>query len=272
MVMTAIRLTKLLASELAIGGNQSADFEAKQLVLSVCGNMFCDATDEQVRSAKLLCSKRLRGEPLQYLLHEWEFYSLTFKVGAGVLIPRADTEILVDIALKFLKAQKSADVVDLCSGSGCVAVSIAKNAPACHVTAIEKSPDAFEFLKKNIALNQVDIQPILGDITTDIDGTYDLVVSNPPYIKSSIIPTLQPEVQHEPSMALDGGEDGLFFYRTIAEKWSHHVKNNGKIMVEIGYDQSEEVCKIFESAGMSDIQTIKDYSGNDRVIIGTVSL
>jgi len=269
--MTAIRLTKLIAAELSMGGNQSPDFEAKQLVQSVCGNMFCDVTEEQVHAAKLLCTKRLKGEPLQYLFHEWEFYSLNFKVGVGVLIPRADTEVLVDIALEFLKTQNSADVVDLCSGSGCVAVSIAKNANNCHVTAIEKSPDAFEFLRKNIALNQVNIQPILGDITTDIGGLYDLVVSNPPYIKSSIIPSLQAEVQYEPLMALDGGEDGLFFYRTIAEKWFHHVKNRGKIMVEIGYDQSEEVCKIFETFGLSDIKTIKDYSGNDRVIVGTVN-
>jgi len=269
--MSAIGLTKLIAIELDMGGKQSPDFEAKQLVLYVCGNMFCDVTDEQVQLAKLLCSKRIRGEPLQYLLHEWEFYSLKFKVGAGVLIPRADTEVLVDSALEFLKTQKSADVVDLCSGSGCVAVSIAKNAPDCHVKAIEKSPDAFEFLKENIALNQVDIQPILGDITTDVDGVYDLVVSNPPYIKRNIISSLQAEVQHEPFMALDGGADGLFFYRIIAEKWFHHVKNRGKIMVEIGYDQSEDVCKIFETLGLSNIKTIKDYSGNDRVIVGTVN-
>ncbi|MDD4698804.1 MAG: peptide chain release factor N(5)-glutamine methyltransferase [Oscillospiraceae bacterium] len=270
--MTANRLTKLLASELAKSGNKSAVFEAKQLVQHVCGSIFCEITDQQLEFALMLCTKRLSGEPLQYLLHEWEFYSLPFKVGPGVLIPRADTEILVDSALEFLKTKKPLSVVDLCSGSGCIAVSIAKNATDCSVTAIEKSPDAFEYLKRNIALNKVDVQPILGDITTEINGTFDLLVSNPPYIKSNIIPSLQPEIQHEPRVALDGGEDGLFFYRIIADKWSHHVKNSGKIMVEIGSDQSDEVSRIFASAGLTKIKTIKDYSGNDRVIIGTVNL
>ena len=268
--MTANQLTKSLALELAKAGSESALFEAKQLVQHVCNSMFCEVTPGQLELAVMLCSKRLSGEPLQYLLHEWEFYSLPFKVGPGVLIPRADTEILVDNALDFLKNHLAANVIDLCSGSGCIAISIAKNAPDCHVTAIEKSPEAFDFLEKNITLNQVVVKPILGDITTEFKGTYDLLVSNPPYIKSNIIPCLQLEVQHEPLMALDGGEDGLFFYHIIAEKWFPHVKNNGKIMVEIGHDQAKEVSGIFKLAGLKEIKILKDYSGNDRVIVGTV--
>lgn len=269
--MTALQLKNIIRTKLKKGDIQSAEFEAKQIVNKICCNLFCDVTPKQESEAELLCSKRLSGEPLQYLLCEWEFYSLPFKVGHGVLIPRADTEILVEKALGYLKTRESADVVDLCSGSGCIAVSIAKNAPGCRVTAIEKSPDAYEYLKQNISLNHVEVKPVLGDITTDVSGKYDLIVSNPPYIKSNIIPSLQAEVHKEPMMALDGGDDGLFFYRVIEEKWTGHIKPGGKLMVEIGYDQAKQVCSIFESSGLADIQIIKDYSGNDRVIIGTVN-
>ncbi len=226
---------------------------------------------EEAKTFNMLINRRLSGEPLQYILGSWEFYSLPFKVGKGVLIPRADTEILVDCGLEFLKNKKNPDVIDLCSGSGCIAVAIASERHDSSVTAVELSDSAYGYLKENIKLNNVsNIKPIKADVL--LGGRdfcqYDLIVSNPPYIKTEEIDTLCAEVKNEPKKALDGGQDGLVFYRAICKLWLNNLKPDGSLMVEIGYDQKEEVSGIF-SQYFKNVNCVSDLCGNNRVVIGT---
>ena len=245
---------------LAAGGVESARFEARQIDLFTA--------DPEKRRA--MCARRISGEPLQYILGEWEFYSLPFLVGDGVLIPRADTETLCELALEWLK-NKQAKVIDLCSGSGALAVAIAKNCPLARVWALEKSEKAYEYLEKNIKLHQADVTAVLGDVTKDTFGSFDLIISNPPYIKTADLDSLQREVHFEPQMALDGGEDGLYFYKEILNRWLPHLKEGGMMAVEIGYDQADAVRGLFINAGLSDVGSKRDLSGIERVIFGTLS-
>lgn len=241
------------------GGIEDARFEARQI----------DAVAEDAKKRQEMCKRRLAGEPLQYILGEWEFYSLPFYTGKGVLIPRPDTETLCDYAIELL-GQRPADVIDLCAGSGAISVTVAKHCPNARVWAVEKSPEAFDYLKRNIKRNGASVTPILGDITAESFGEYDLILSNPPYIKSGEIPHLQKEVGYEPAMALDGGEDGLFFYREILKNWLPRLKKGGALAVEIGFDQAEEVKKLFADAGLSEVGSKKDLAGVERVIFGTL--
>ncbi len=230
-------------------------FEAKELYNAFKG--------EDLKSA---INRRINGEPLQYILGEWEFYSLPFFVGEGVLIPRADTETLVDLALKEIKPNDR--VIDLCSGSGAIAISLAKNSAA-KVYALEKYEKALKYLEKNVALNNADVTVICEDIFKfNPQEKFDIIVSNPPYIKSNELSYLQKEVQFEPKTALDGGPDGLIFYRHIAT-FIKHLNVGGKIMVEVGFDQAQEVAEIFKNAGLT-VSIHNDLNGVQRVIIGTL--
>jgi len=215
---------------------------------------------------------RISGEPLQYILGVWEFMGFEFFVGKGVLIPREETELLVQEVQKDL--EKSSDekiVFDLCSGSGCVGISIAKICKNCKVYLIEKSQDALKYLKKNATESKLaNITIIEGDITKGFEY-FDLpqpniIVSNPPYIKSNDINELQNEVKREPLMALDGGDDGLYFYRILAQKWMPYISENGMIAVEIGDGQDYDVCAIFSQAS-SNVTKKQDFSEIMRVII-----
>lgn len=262
-------LRREIAEKLKNGGIEFADFEANQLV-----GEFFDGSENSLKALHRAVERRIAREPLQYIIGQWEFYGLPFFVGDGVLIPRQDTETLVDEALRFLKSRRACSAVDLCSGSGCIAVSVAKNAPNCSVTAVEKYPEAFRYLEKNTELNGVSVKCVSGDAISFCENAspqeYDLVLSNPPYIPSDDIGALEPEVKSEPKTALDGGEDGLFFYRALAETVPRILKDGGRIMVEIGYDQKSSVTEIFSANGFSNIKCIKDLSGNDRVISATV--
>lgn len=243
-----------------------------------------DAADEtKLKRALELTERRVNGEPLQYLLGEWEFYGMPFKVGEGVLIPRPDTEILVDTVLDFfIKAgNKSPEIVDLCSGSGCIATAIQKNMPMSRVTAIELSSEAFPYLVENIRRNGVDVKIMKGDVLNgdmlrnfadpEDYGEYrkvDCIVSNPPYLTEKEMGELQSEVKCEPQTALYGGADGLKFYRVIACLWKEILAEDGLIAFEIGFEQGEAVADILKKSGYSDIKIIKDLGGNDRVVIG----
>lgn len=242
-----------------------------------------DFTVEQSleKQALEICRKRVSGYPLQYLLGEWEFYGLPFKVGRGVLIPRPDTETLVDAVLNHFKqvGNFAPKTIDLCSGSGCIAVSLKKQLPSSVVFAVELSADAFPYLVENIRLNNVDIKLIRGDITdgrlldnfrdSDNIGDYvqlDCIVSNPPYLTDSEMCDLQKEVTFEPETALRGGYDGLKFYRIISCLWKEILKDGGLIAFEIGYEQGKAVTDILSSSGYGEIKIIKDFYGNDRVV------
>lgn len=276
--MTALDALRNAEAKLTEAGIEDAKFDAEQIVLYVCDMTSSQLrlNDEEISRRKLdrideLCEKRIARYPLQYLVEEWEFYSLPFKVGEGVLVPRPETELLVDTAIDYIGDCEGLKIIDLCSGTGCVAVAVAKNIAGCEIYALEKYDEAYEYLCDNIKLNDADVEPIQGDIFVEPDLKYDLILSNPPYIPSDDVKKLQTEVTFEPTTALNGGGDGLDFYRAIAEKWIPCLNDGGAVIVEIGFDERDGVTEIFSNAGLTNIECKKDLSGLDRVIIGTMN-
>ena len=226
------------------------------------------ASDEDVQVVESIIKRRKLGEPLQYILGNWDFYDMTFSVGEGVLIPRPETELLVDFTLDILKGVDNPIIYDLCAGTGCIGLTIAKHLPHAKVYLLEKEKAAFDYLKQNAecySLNNVEL--INGDLFT-IDITMpsaDIILSNPPYIPSDEIPTLQKEVSFEPMTALDGGNDGLDFYRCLASKWSRCVKENGLMAFECGDGQSQDIIDIFDGI-FKDKKIIFDFNNIDRIV------
>ena len=275
--MTISELEKLGSQKLRASGKENSDFDARcllEFVLNLNPTQYLLNRSEEVDSvcAKKFLSlveRRSNGEPLQYILGKWEFMGLPFYVGEGVLIPRPETEMLVEFALDFLKDKKNPVVIDLCSASGCIAISVAKHLPNAKVYAVEKSDLAFPYLKKNIWLNCVfNVSAVHGDIfdsTLLSDIKPDLILSNPPYIRSSEIASLQSEVRNEPSMALDGGEDGLIFYREIANGWIDRLGTGGAIAVECAEDQTEDIIRMF-SEKTQYAEAFNDLSGLPRTV------
>ncbi len=234
--------------------------------------------DEQITDNKLnellnLVKRRCEHEPLQYLLESWSFCGFDFCVGKGVLIPRDDTEVVVNLCVDYLKNSTNKKVIDLCAGSGAISVALDKLAGA-EVTALELSDDAFKFLEKNIKLNNSKVKAVKGDVFTAYcgfeDNYFDLIVSNPPYIKSDDIQTLQAEVQQEPRLALDGGKSGYDFYEAIIKRWSAKLRHGGALAFELGENQSDYVAELMKSQGFENIRTSLDLGGVQRAIIGTM--
>lgn len=215
--------------------------------------------------------KITKGTPLQHITHSQEFMKMNFYVNQEVLIPRPDTEILVEETIKIAKQMKARKILDLCTGSGAIAVSIAKYVENVKITAIDISEKALRVAKLNAKNNEVDnkITFIKSDLFENIKKEkYDIIVSNPPYIKRDIIRNLDKEVQNEPNIALDGGYDGLDFYRRIVSEGFEYLKYEGFLCLEIGYDQKEEVTSIIkEQERYGYIYSKKDLNENDRVII-----
>ena len=215
-------------------------------------------------------NKRASGVPVQYVIGEWDFYGETFSVGEGVLIPRPETELLVDFSSEYINDKKDPVIFDLCSGSGCIGLTVAKLFPQAKVFLLEKSDEALRFLtenKKRLDVSNAEI--INGDI---FDGFRyfnipkpDLILSNPPYINSEEIAVLQSEVLKEPVIALDGGTDGLDFYKAIADRWLEYC--GGAIAVECGEGQSDDIKKLF-SLQCSDAYSVTDFNGIERIVIG----
>lgn len=217
--------------------------------------------------------KRISGEPLQYILGEWSFMGFDFKVGKGVLIPRDDTEVVVNLCIDFLKNRTGKKTVDLCSGSGAIAVALDKISGA-KVTAVEIDEVAFSYLETNVKENNSSVKPVMADALkicdTFADGELDLIVSNPPYIKSADIETLQKEVRLEPRLALDGGKDGCDFYREIVSRWSRKLKKGGALAFELGEGQADAVKALMTEQGFSEFKISLDFGGVQRAIIGTL--
>ena len=219
-----------------------------------------------------IIAKRSQRTPLQYILGKWWFFNSEFLVGEGVLIPRQDTEHLVETAIHLIKDKEKPAVIDLCSGSGCIAISIAKEVRSAAVTALEKYDEAYEFLLKNIELNRTkNVLPVKADVLENCFGSFDLIVSNPPYIPRRDNEILSEEVKKEPHTALFGGEDGLFFYREITKLWKGALKPDGRLAFEVGIGQAEAVEQILKDHGFGNITVINDLSGIQRVVFGTVN-
>lgn len=227
-----------------------------------------DEVDPEVLTEyKRVVEKRAEHVPLQYITGEQEFMGMAFKVNSNVLIPRQDTETLVEEALKVIGPQM--DVLDLCTGSGCILLSILKNAPTVRGTGSDVSKQALLVAKENAKLHNLEAEWVRSNLFDNVSGQFDVIVSNPPYIAQAEILTLMPEVgQFEPVQALDGGVDGLDFYRKIVEQAPQYLKENGYLFFEIGWDQGTQVQQLMQEAGFAGVTVIKDLAGNDRVVKG----
>lgn len=210
------------------------------------------------------------GKPIQYITNMQEFMGLDFYVNENVLIPQPDTEILVEEVINIVKQNVAKSILDICTGSGAIAIALKKNLDSVQVTASDISVEALEVAKKNAKNNEVEINFICSDMFENIVGKFDLIVSNPPYIENETIKTLPQDVQNEPYIALAGGEDGLDFYKIIAKQGKKFLNSQGYIAVEIGYNQRESVIEIFELEGYKEIYSKKDYSGNNRVVVARI--
>ncbi len=247
-----------------------ADFKALNIVCHLIGiqnSEYANHKEDYINTKKLAdCLWRLKtGEPLQYVMGKWDFYKSEFCVGKGVLIPRPETEELVELVIQQAKTMEKPIIVDLCSGSGCIGISIAREIQDAVVYCVEKSTEAIKYLKKN-SEHDKNVYIIHDDIFYDIDlPAADIIVSNPPYIKTSDLLTLQREVKQEPEMALDGGKDGLDFYRCIHDKWYGKLKSDGYLFLEIAENQASDMKKIFSD--FKSIEVKKDLYGNDRMVI-----
>ena len=226
-----------------------------------------EVPEESAAEYEAALKKRAEHIPLQYIIGETEFMGLPFKVNSNVLIPRQDTETLVEEALKV--AKPGMKVLDMCTGSGCIIISILHHGKDLEGFASDISRAAINIAKENARLNHVAVSFETSDLFTNINGRYDMIVSNPPYIRTEEITKLMPEVkQFEPYDALDGKEDGLFFYRRIIEEAGSYLNLNGHLLFEIGFDQGEAVSELMEQAGFKNVCVVKDLSGNDRVVAG----
>lgn len=233
-----------------------------------------ESAEKKIRE---LTEKRCSGYPLQYLLGQWEFFGCPVKVGEGVLIPRPDTETLVEQILDICRENhlESPAIADLCSGSGCIAIALKKHIPDAKVYAVELSDKALEYLRQNVRLNDTDIQIIQGDVLDEDFGRsfsgLDIIVSNPPYLTGEEMQSLQTEVSHEPEKALYGGTDGLDFYRRMTDIWKKTLKTGGWLAYEYGMGQHDAVKEILERNSFTDIELRTDGGGIIRTAAGRKS-
>lgn len=280
-IWTIKALLAWTADHFAKKGLDSPRLDAELLLAHVLGCKRIDLivrydeqpNDTQRATFRELLQKRLDRCPTAYLVGTREFYLLPFEVNSAVLIPRPDTETLVDVALEFLKKRPAPAVLDLGTGSGCVAVCLAHMAKGATVTAVDVSPDAVAVATRNAKRNGVAerVQFKVGNLFAPVEPgtTFDVIVSNPPYIPPSEIETLMPEVKdHEPRIALDGGTDGLSFYRRLTAECRGWLKPGGMLAVEIGHTQDGAVRELFESCGLQNVKLVKDRAGRPRVVAG----
>ena len=272
--MTIRQFQRTLEQELAALGAESPRFDAAQLLRWLSGQDQAwliahtgDACPEDWQARSVDALHRLEnGEPLQYLLGEWEFYGLPLAVGPGVLIPRADTETIVETCLLALAPVPDPAIWDLCSGSGAIALALASRRPDARILAAELSEEALPYLRQNIAALAPDqVTAVQTDVLTQLpDGLCDLIVSNPPYITGADMQTLSPQVRREPELALYGGEDGLRFYRQLTHSCYDHLRPGGWLIFEIGYDQGESVPALLRQRGFDQVFCRNDLAGVPR--------
>ena len=261
-----------LCAMLTAAGVPDARFDAAELYRLATGrDPRLDDGPSAAEAARLsaLAERRAAREPLQYILGEWDFMDFTLKVGPGVLCPRADSEIVCESALALLQGRDRPVVYDLCAGTGCLGLGIARHSPGALVTCVEKSPEAWHYLTANTA--QTGVRTVQADVftyykTLPAEGA-DLIISNPPYLTGAEMRALMPETAQEPAMALDGGADGLDFYRLLTEKYRDAVRPGGWLVLEIGYAQGPAVLALGAACGWVNTSCRKDYGGNDRAVL-----
>ena len=258
--------------------------EARELVAFACGKtkeeLLRDSrlyvTPEVEARVRALVQRHLDGEPTAYLIGEWEFYGLPLDISRDVLIPRPDTEVLAGLAIDFVKTQGECRVLDLCAGSGCIGLAVASQCPESRVVLGELSEGALRICRQNIRRNGLSgrVVPMQMDALAPPPaqlGEFRCLVSNPPYIPAGDIPGLDPSVRdYEPHMALDGGADGLDFYRNLAREWKNALTVGGKIFLEVGIGQADDVLRLLRSQGFGDLEITKDLNGIPRVVHGTL--
>lgn len=267
-------------------GVLSAQMEAREIVCYAADksreqlyrDMSLYVSSDLERRVDELIQRRLAGEPVAYIVGEWEFYGVPLDISPDVLVPREDTEVLADRAIrKTLDAGEGARVLDLCAGSGCVGLAVATNAPECRVVLGELSESALRLCKQNVRRNGLNARVTCMSVNaleqpSSALWDFDVIACNPPYIPTDVIDTLDITVrEYEPRMALDGGEDGLDFYRFIAAKWKSALRLGGTLAFEVGYDQAEAVEQILLENGFENIIKTPDTQGILRVVEGTIN-
>jgi len=256
--------------------NSDASFEANLLIEFVLGKnrielLAADIAESDAEKLLGYAQKRKDGYPLQYILGMWQFFDMDLYVGEGVLIPRQDTETVCEAAFEVTAKLDNPKIIDLCSGSGCIALAMKKFCPDADVTAVEKSDTAFRYLEKNIAYTQLDVKAVKADIfeydRIPEENSVDVIISNPPYIHPDVRKTIQKEVSFEPDMALFAEEEGLLFYRYISKNYRKILKNGGYLIYEYGFDQQEAVRNILTKEGYTIVKEIVDLGGNPRGVV-----
>ena len=268
-------LYRMGVERLAAAGIEEAKLDARLLLEELCGTDRNDllvhgdrpVTEQQENSYVNYIELRSRHIPLQHITGYQEFMGLRFKVTPDVLIPRQDTETLVEEVLKNL--HDGMRILDLCTGSGCILLSLLRYSNDCVGIGADLSKKALKVAEENAGSLGLTAEFVQGDLFEPVTGKFEIIVSNPPYIPSNVIPTLMEEVrEHDPLMALDGKEDGLYFYREITGKASEYLYPGGMLFLEIGCEQAEAVTELMKNAGYRDVTVCKDLAGLDRVVSG----
>ena len=272
--LTPREAVRAVEARLSAAGCPDADYDARELFRVAAGR---DArlsdrvlTTEEAEKLEALCTRREQREPLQYLCGIWSFLDFDLAVGPGVLCPRADSEVVCETAIELLQqmAKPEPRVLDLCAGTGCLGIGIRHFVPSAGVTCVEKSPQALQYLQANV--HGTGVQAKAADVLQYwrelMPQSVQLIISNPPYLTGAEMQALMPETAHEPAMALDGGTDGLDFYRAIAAHYRDIVCPGGWLVFEIGCAQRADVMEICRQNGWQQVQARKDYGGNDRVV------
>ena len=284
MAITYNNLYLDIRQQLRKAGIEAATLEAQELVcfgtgksreeLARDGGLY--ASPELERQVRSLVDRHLAGEPVAYLIGEWEFYGLPLDISPDVLIPRPDTEVLAGQAIEYIQTLGECRVLDLCAGSGCIGLAVASQVPQARVVLGEYSDAALKVCRQNIRRSGLSgrVVPIQADAREKPEralGEFQCIVSNPPYIPHDDIAGLDTSVKdYEPHLALDGGEDGLDFYQTISGKWKDALVPGGRLYFEVGIGQADSVLRIMRAQGFGDIQVVKDLHGIPRVVFGTL--
>lgn len=278
-------LQRRIERQLEEAGIEDFCFETEVIFEEVYGRSFTkdlmlgkldrEPSQKEIELISCYTDRRISGEPLQYIIGSWEFYGMEFTVGKGVLIPRQDTETLIDTALSLLKDVPSPKILDLCSGTGCIPIVLKEKLPDAAVMAAELYDDAYSYLTENIGRYGDKVIPYKIDALKEKKnhdfGDLDLITCNPPYLTAADMASLQKEVKSEPATALYGDEDGLKYYRIIPKIWKAAIKDGGHILFEIGCSQAQSVMSILAGLGYEEIKIIRDFCGRDRAVLAKKS-